>query len=94
MSCVYVGRANFILALGHNQPLRRVLLPLDSADVLLSYEPRPPGMQELVNSKTPWIPDSWQPRHRHCLQVLIHLLITEPVLRRCAPLTLRGHLLS
>ena len=48
MSCVYVGRANFILAIRHNQPLRRVLLPLDSADVPLSYEPRPPGERSMI----------------------------------------------
>ena len=48
MSCVYVGRANFILALGHNQPLRRVLLPLDCVDVSLWYAPRPPGERSMI----------------------------------------------
>ena len=48
MSCVYVGRANLILALGHNQPLRRVLLPLDSVDVPLWYAPRRPGERSMI----------------------------------------------
>ena len=42
-------------------------------------------LQELANSKEPWGPESWQPSHRHCLQVLIHLLISEPVLRTPDP---------
>ena len=47
-NCVYVGRANFILALGHNQPLRRVLLPLDCVDVPFWYAPRPPGERSMI----------------------------------------------
>ena len=48
VSCVYLGRTNFILALGHNQRLRRVLLPLDSVDVPLWYAPRPPGERSMI----------------------------------------------
>ena len=48
MSCVYVGRANFILAIRHNQPLRRVLLPLDCVDVPFWYAPRPPGERSMI----------------------------------------------
>ena len=42
-------------------------------------------LQELANSRTPWTGTSWQPQHQRCLEVLVHLLISEPVLRTPDP---------
>ena len=51
-------------------------------------------LQELVNSKTPWSPDSWQPRARVIGIAFRCSYICSSPSRSCAPLTLRGHLLS
>ena len=43
------------------------------------------GASQLQDSVEPRFLAAACPRHRHCLQVLIHLLITEPVLRTPDP---------
>ena len=37
-------------------------------------------LQDLANSRQPFTADSWTEEHERCLEVIIHLLITQPVL--------------